>query len=65
MLFRTVDGDLVEINRYTFKNDKMYYEFAVDYLESIESISKLDCGFATVSKFFTISILFKFYYNIF
>jgi hypothetical protein len=26
MLFRTVNGELVEINRYNFKNDKMYYE---------------------------------------
>jgi hypothetical protein len=26
MLFRTVDGELIQINRYNFKNDKMYYE---------------------------------------
>jgi hypothetical protein len=26
MLFRIASGELVEINRYTFKNDKMYYE---------------------------------------
>ena len=60
--------ELIESLMYIIRatnNDKMYYEFAVDYLESIESISKLDCGFATVSKFFTISILFKFYYKIF
>ena len=25
MLFRTVNGELIEINRYDFKNDKMYY----------------------------------------
>jgi hypothetical protein len=30
-------------------NDIAYYEIAVDYLESIESISKLECGFATVN----------------
>jgi hypothetical protein len=26
MLFRTVDGKLIEINKYDFKNDKLYYE---------------------------------------
>jgi hypothetical protein len=26
MLFRTVDGKLIEINKYDFKNDKIYYE---------------------------------------
>jgi hypothetical protein len=26
MLFRTADGKLVEINRYDFKNDKLYYQ---------------------------------------
>ena len=26
MLFRTVNGDLIEIKRYHFKNDKLYYE---------------------------------------
>ncbi len=26
MLFRTIDGKFIEINRYDFKNDKLYYE---------------------------------------
>ena len=26
MLFRTIDGKLIEINKYDFKNDKLYYE---------------------------------------
>ena len=26
MLFRTVDGKFIEINKYDFKNDKLYYE---------------------------------------
>jgi hypothetical protein len=26
MLFRTFDGKLVEIRKYDFKNDKLYYE---------------------------------------
>jgi len=29
-------------------NEEVYYEMAVDYLESIERISRLKCGFATV-----------------
>jgi hypothetical protein len=46
MLFRTVDGDLVEINRYTFKNDKIYYEKIMEVKKQlicrIQS-SKLNC----------------------
>jgi hypothetical protein len=26
MLIRTINGVLIEINRYDFKNDKIYYE---------------------------------------
>ena len=26
MLFRTMDGKLIEINKYDFKNDKLYYQ---------------------------------------
>ena len=26
MIFRNIQGELVEINRYDFKNDRMYYE---------------------------------------
>ncbi len=29
-------------------NEEVYYEMGVDYLESIERISRLECGFATV-----------------
>lgn len=30
-------------------NDVTYFQMAVDYLESIEQISKIECGFATVN----------------
>ena len=30
-------------------NEDTYYEMAVDYLEAIDHISKLDCGFDTVN----------------
>jgi hypothetical protein len=26
MLFRTLEGKLIEIRKYNFKNDKLYYE---------------------------------------
>jgi hypothetical protein len=26
MLFRTITGELIEINKYDYKNDKLYYE---------------------------------------
>lgn len=46
--------ELIESLMYIIRasnNDASLYEYALDYLEAIESISKLDCGFATVSKF--------------
>lgn len=45
MLFRTINGELIEINRYSFKNDKMYYEKIMEikkqFISKIQS-SKLD-----------------------
>ena len=44
--------ELIESLMYIIRatnNDIAYYEIAVDYLESIESISNLECGFATVN----------------
>jgi hypothetical protein len=26
MLFRNINGELIEINKYDFKNDKLYYQ---------------------------------------
>jgi hypothetical protein len=37
MLFRTIDGKIIEINRYDFKNDKLYYE----KIMTIKKVSKL------------------------
>ena len=34
MLFRTVDGKIIEINKYDFKNDKIYYEKIMSIYES-------------------------------
>ena len=35
MLFRTINGELVEINRYDFKNDKLYYEKIMEIKSSL------------------------------
>ena len=45
MIFRNSCGELIEINRYTFKNDKMYYEKIMEIKKQIISktqTSKLD-----------------------
>ena len=50
--------ELIESIMYVLRatnNDETYYEMAVDYLEAIEHISKISCGFATVN------ILFHFF----
>jgi hypothetical protein len=44
MLFRTVNGELVEINKYDFKNDKLYYEKIMEIKNSflkLQSSAKL------------------------
>ena len=35
MLFRTADGKLIEINKYDFKNDKLYYEKIMSIYKSL------------------------------
>lgn len=43
--------ELIESLMYVLRatdRDEAFYQMAVDYLESIESIARLDCGFATV-----------------
>ena len=43
MLFRTIDGKIIHINRYDFKNDKLYYAkiMSVKTLFLNQQISKL------------------------
>jgi hypothetical protein len=36
MIFRKSDGTLIEINRYEFKNDKIYYQKIMDCIKDIE-----------------------------
>ena len=45
MLFRTANGEVVQINRYNFKNDKMYYEKIMEIKKQFinkNNSSKLD-----------------------
>jgi hypothetical protein len=45
MLFRTATGELLQINRYNFKNDKMYYEKILEIKKQLinkNKSSKLD-----------------------
>jgi hypothetical protein len=38
MLFRTVTGELIEINKYHYKNDKIYYGKIMETKKSFEKI---------------------------
>lgn len=40
MIFRTANGELVEINRYNYKNDKLYYEKILEIKKQF--ISKIE-----------------------
>ncbi len=40
MLFRTVDNQLIEVNKYHFKNDTLYYKKLMDiYKKYVSSYS--------------------------
>ena len=40
MLFRTNDGKLIEIKKYSFINDKLYYEKIIDIKKSVPKLEK-------------------------
>jgi hypothetical protein len=40
MLFRTFEGQLIEIKKYNFINDKLYYEKILDIKKSIPKLEK-------------------------
>lgn len=39
MLFRTITGDLIEINIYDYKNDKLYYEKIMEIKKAFVNLS--------------------------
>jgi hypothetical protein len=40
MLFRTTEGKLIEIKKYDYKNDTLYYEKLLDIKKSIPKLEK-------------------------
>ncbi len=40
MLFRTTEGKLIEIRKYNFKNDTLYYEKLLDIKKPIPKLEK-------------------------
>jgi len=40
MLFRTLDGRLVEIKKYNFVNDKLYYEKLLEIKKPLPKLEK-------------------------
>ncbi len=40
MLFRDINGNLVELNKYDFKNDKAYYQKIIDIKKHFTKLTK-------------------------
>jgi len=40
MLFRIITGQIIEINKYDFKNDKLYYLKIMDLKKSFTKLEK-------------------------
>ena len=41
MLFRDVNGNLIELNRYDFKNDKLYYQKIIEIKKQFTKSTKI------------------------
>ena len=39
MLFRSINGELIEINKYDFKNDKLYYQKIIEIKKHFTKIN--------------------------
>ena len=40
MLFRDINGNLIELNRYDFKNDKLYYQKIIEIKKQFTKLNK-------------------------
>ena len=49
MLFRTIDGKLIYLNKYDFKNDKLYLQ---NVMKIMKPFSKLEKTFNTRGSYF-------------
>ena len=52
MLFRTITGELVEINKYNFKNDKIYYEKIMEVMKPFTKVLLVEEKSAKLEKTF-------------
>jgi hypothetical protein len=50
MLFRTHNGDLIELKKYNFSNDKLYYEKIMEINKPLLSYSSKEIYFAKLKK---------------
>ena len=44
MLFRTSNGKLIEIKKYNFINDKLYYQKILEIKKSLPKLEKTFCN---------------------
>jgi len=50
MLFRTHNGNLIELKKYNFSNDKLYYEKIMEIKKPLLSSSSKEIYFAKLKK---------------
>ena len=41
MLFKNIDGKFIEINKYDYKNDQIYYQKIMDHILHLTKDSKI------------------------
>jgi hypothetical protein len=46
MLFRDINGNLIELNRYDFKNDNLYYQKIVEIKKKTKSTDIKDTNYS-------------------
>jgi hypothetical protein len=46
MLFRDISGNLVELNRYDFINDKLYYQKIIEFKKNTKSTQVKDSNYS-------------------
>jgi hypothetical protein len=46
MLFRDINGNLVELNRYDFINDKLYYQKIIEIKKNTKSTELKDSNYS-------------------
>ncbi len=58
MIFRCVNGELIEINKYDFKNDKLYYQKIMEIKKQFTKINNnLEINYSTNYSNYLIKLL--------